>query len=245
MNKKENATDIPIEALESGPFGHSRASARYEIETAIPEDPYDRNRILLEWIGEGKRVLEVGCSTGYMSRALAQRGCCVTGIEVDPVAAERARSYCRVVHVVDLNENGWIAPLPKRGFDVVLMGDVLEHLVDPAQALRQVESLLDKNGSLVISLPNLVHWITRLKILLGHFEYQPMGTLDHTHLRFFTKKTSRKLIESSGYRIVRFHPAIGGRMSGHGRPLWQWLAYLLPGLFAYQMLFDVKKAHNL
>jgi methionine biosynthesis protein MetW len=233
---------MPIGAPELGPFGHSRDSSRYESDLAVPQDGYERNRILLEWIGEGKRVLEVGCSTGYMSRAMVQRGCCVTGIEVDPVAADRARAYCREVHVLDLSAPDWIASVPEREFDVVLLGDVLEHLVDPAQVLRQAVSLLRTNSSLVISLPNVVHWRTRLRILLGQFDYQSTGTLDHTHLRFFTKKTARELIESSGYRIVRSHLVVGGKKLGPARPLWQWLGCLVPGLLAIQMLFEVKKA---
>jgi 2-polyprenyl-3-methyl-5-hydroxy-6-metoxy-1,4-benzoquinol methylase len=134
-----------------------------------------------------------------------------------------------------------MAGLPERGFDVVLLGDVLEHLVMPDATLVQLKEVLAADGALVISLPNVVHWVTRLKILLGRFNYEPWGTLDHTHLRFFTTKTARALIEAAGYRITRFHPVIGGGMARYARPAWQQLAHLAPGLFAYQMLFEAKK----
>lgn len=231
----------PEERAISGPFGYPGDSSRYENHNPRPLDAYDRNRFLLEWVGTGKRVLEVGCSTGYMSRELVQRGSSVTGIEVDPVAAEQSRAHCQSVYVLDLNSPDWIAGLPERGFDVVLLGDVLEHLVMPDATLRQLREVLTADGALVISLPNVVHWVTRLKILFGQFSYEPWGTLDHTHLRFFTTKTATAMIESAGYRITRFHPAIGGRLAGHGRPVWQRLAHLSPGLFAYQMLFEAKK----
>src|SRR5260370_27227285 len=224
----------------SGPFGYSRDSCRYENHDAKPLDAYDRNRFLLEWVGTGKRVLEVGCSTGYMSRELVQRGCSVIGIEVDPAAAERARAHCQAVYVLDLNAPDWMAGLPEKGFDVVLLADVLEHLVMPDATLRQLREVLAPDGALIISLPNVVHWVTRSKISLGQFNYEPWGTLDHTHLRFFTKKTARALIEAAGYRITRFHAAIGGRMVGHARPMCQQLAHFVPGLFAYQMLFEAK-----
>jgi 2-polyprenyl-3-methyl-5-hydroxy-6-metoxy-1,4-benzoquinol methylase len=244
MSKEENEPGKPIPPLEFGPFSYLRASSGYERHWAVPQDPLDRSGTLLEWVGAGKRVLDVGCSTGYISRALVERGCCVTGIEVDPLAAEQARAYCEAVHVLDLNSPDWVANLPEREFDVVLLADVLEHLIDPGRVLCQVRSLLHTNGSLVISLPNVVHWNTRLRFLMGQFEYQAVGTLDHTHLRFFTKKTARELIESSGYRVVRFHPAVGGGRLGRARLLWQWLGYLLPGLFAYQLLFEVKKVDD-
>ncbi len=240
LTRAEDSRRNPSDAVGCGPFGHSKASSRYEGSNVKPRDEYDRNRLLLEWVGDGRRVLEVGCSTGYMSRDLVERGCCVTGIEVDPIAAERARAFCQEVYVLDLDAPDWVAGLPERGFDVVLLGDVLEHLVMPDTTLLQLREVLTSGGALVISLPNVVHWVTRLKILFGQFNYEPWGALDHTHLRFFTTKTARVLIEAAGYRITRFHPAIGGRFNGRARPAWQWLAHFAPGLFAYQMLFEAK-----
>jgi methionine biosynthesis protein MetW len=218
---------------------YSIESARYAPQHA-GLDKYSRNRILIEWVGTGKRVLEVGCSTGYMSQLMKQRDCAVTGIEVDANAAQDAANYCEQVHVLDLNSPEWITRCSKSRFEVVLLGDVLEHLVDPARVLTQMREVLAPNGSLVISLPNIVHWETRVKVLSGRFNYQSCGTLDHTHLRFFTLKTARELIESAGFRIIRFHPAVGGRTTGHLRPIWQMLARMLPGLFAYQFLFQAK-----
>jgi len=63
-----NSGDDSTGAIGSGPFGHSKASSRYESGVVKTWGEYDRNRFLLEWVGVGKRVLEVGCSTGYMSR---------------------------------------------------------------------------------------------------------------------------------------------------------------------------------
>jgi methionine biosynthesis protein MetW len=222
-----------------------REASRYEY--VIPDyeqhrDPYSRTWTLLEWIGRGKRVLELGCATGFMSRYLVQRrGCSVVGIEVDPKAAAEAKAYCSDVLVEDLNSSNWVTRLSDRSFDVAVMGDVLEHLVIPERVLTNLYPLLAKEGRLVISLPNIVHWLTRLKILFGQFNYEPYGILDHTHLRFYTPKTARHIIEGCGYEVTRFHAVPGGRLSGHGRPVWQWLAQRAPNLFAYQMLFEARK----
>jgi 2-polyprenyl-3-methyl-5-hydroxy-6-metoxy-1,4-benzoquinol methylase len=222
--------------------GFSKASSRYESSSVIRENKYDRTQKLLEWVGEGKRVLEMGCSTGYISRLLAERKCDVTGVEIDPAAAEKARAHCREVVVLDVNSPLWVESIGERTFDVVLFADVLEHLVDPWRTLREVAGLLDR-GTVVISLPNVVHFLTRTKIALGQFDYTPTGILDHTHLRFFTIKTARALIESSGYRVTRFHPAIGGgRLSDRVRFALQFSARFAPGLFAYQMLFEARSA---
>ena len=224
----------------------SRDSGRYEY--SIPDyeekpDPYNRTWILLEWTGRGKRVLELGCSTGSMSQYLVQRrGCSVIGVELDSQAASLAKRFCQEVLIEDLNDSNWTARLPLGEFDVILMGDVLEHLADPSGALTRMRPLLRENGRVVISLPNVVHWHTRLKVLCGQFNYESFGILDHTHLRFYTPQTARKMIEASGYEVTRFHPVFRGRLSRHGRALSQWLANLAPGLFAYQMLFEARKS---
>ena len=215
-----------------------RPASRYL--SVIRENPYDRSWRLIRWVGSEKRVLELGCATGYISKRLAESGCEVVGIEIDREVAELARRFCHFVHVSDLNSTDWIKCLDGQTFDVILMGDVLEHLVNPDMILRAVRTLLRPSGYLVVSLPNVVHWVTRIKFVLGRFEYESAGTLDSTHLRFFTPKTARKLIEDAGYRITAFHPAIGGRLSGQVRPVWQWLAARFPSLFAYQLLFEAR-----
>jgi 2-polyprenyl-3-methyl-5-hydroxy-6-metoxy-1,4-benzoquinol methylase len=221
-----------------------RESSRYEY--VIPDyeqhpDVYSRNWILLEWVGTHKRVLELGCSTGFFSKYLRQmRACSVVGLEVDPVAAAEARKFCNEVLLSDLNSAEWMKGLPRQAFDVILMGDVLEHLIEPQAVLEQIQPMLAPNASIIISLPNIVYWGTRLKILFGRFEYESFGILDHTHLRFFTPKTAQKMIESAGYEIIRFHPVFGGPLSGYARPVWQRLANWFPGIFAGQLLFEAK-----
>lgn len=222
--------------------GLPRESSRYEY--VIPDyeqspDSYSRTYILLEWVGKHKRVLELGCSTGFMSRYLVQkRDCSVVGVEADAAAAAQARQWCREVLECDLQNPNWINGLEQRTFDVVLMADVLEHLKDPRDLLEQVHPLLAPDATLVICVPNVVYWGNRVSILLGRFDYQPFGILDHTHLRFFTPGTAREMIQAAGYRITKFHPVLGGRFSGRTRPFGQWLAFRFPGLFAFQLLFE-------
>jgi SAM-dependent methyltransferase len=220
----------------------SDSAARYAAD--IPDyelhpDPYSRTRILLDWVGKDKRVLELGCSTGYMSKYMSQKNrCSVFAIEMDPLAAQQARPFCEEVLVRDLNQPNTLAGVPAGAFGAVLMGDLLEHLVDPRGLLIQLREVLAPDSKIVICLPNVLHWINRMKMFFGHFDYEDAGTLDHTHLRFFTVESARDLIASAGYRITKFYPAFGGRFAGHARPVWQLLANWFPGLFAFQLLFE-------
>lgn len=212
-------------------------SARYE--SAPRNDRYDRSRLILEFVGPNRRVLELGCSTGFFSQWLREMGCSVTGVEVDPVAAKRASAICNRVIIADLDDRSWDSQIEER-FEVVLMGDVLEHLLHPEDLLRSVARMLTPNGFVVVSLPNVVHWTVRLKILLGRFDYQPVGLLDATHLRFFSLRSARALLEDSGYEVLAFHPVIGGRLSTCFRAGWQMVARLVPNLFGYQFLFRAR-----
>ena len=165
------------------------------------------HRILLDAVPDGARVLDVGCATGYLAAQLARRGCRVTGVEADPVAAERARAHCEAVVVGDVEDAACRSELAARApFDVVLCGDVLEHLRDPWSALRALAAL---GGQVVLSVPNVAHWTGRRALARGRFPYAEHGLFDRTHLRFFTRATARDLAQSAGLRVVdeRFAPA--------------------------------------
>jgi 2-polyprenyl-3-methyl-5-hydroxy-6-metoxy-1,4-benzoquinol methylase len=172
-----------------------------------------------------------------MSRLLLKQQCRVVGIEQDPSAAGAAEEFCEQVLVGDLNQSHWLSDVTG-SFDVILIGDVLEHLVHPDRLIRSLKGLLNPGGCLVISLPNVVHWRTRFKILLGKFDYQSEGTLDCTHLRFFSLRSARALIETNGFRIKEFRGSVSGQGSRQVRAIFQALANLFPGFFAYQLLFQ-------
>lgn len=214
-------------------------SSRYNIPTI--DDRFSRNHIFVEEARKYPRVLECGCSTGFISRLIAGDGSRVVGVEIDPEAAEEARRFCARVLSIDLNRSDWTSDVDER-FDLVTFGDVLEHLVDPQAVLSNTRNVLAPGGRVLISLPNIAYWTMRAKLLLGKFEYQSMGLLDYTHLRFFTVDTARKMIRQAGYRIVSFHPVLGDRFTRHFRPMWQRMANLFPNFMAFQMLFLVEPA---
>jgi SAM-dependent methyltransferase len=168
------------------------------------------HRLLLDAVPDGARVLDVGCATGYLAADLARRGCRVTGVEADPAAAERARAHCEAVVVGDVEDDacrGELAALAP--FDVVLCGDVLEHLRDPWSALRALAVLVTPGGKVVLSVPNVAHWTGRRAVARGRFPYAEHGLFDRTHLRFFTRASARDLAEGAGLHVVeeRFAPA--------------------------------------
>ena len=156
---------------------------------------------MLIFIGTNKRVIDFGCASGYFSELLTTKGCIVTGVEINPEAAKLAEQYCQQVIVADLDFVSLQEILPNQLFDVAIFGDVLEHLRNPWQILKETKSLLKPDGYVVASIPNIAHGSIRLSLLQGKFEYSELGILDNTHLRFFTRKTVEELFEKSGYLI--------------------------------------------
>ncbi len=152
-------------------------------------------------VGENKRVIDFGCATGYFAQLLTTKGCRVTGIEINQDAAKVAEQYCEQVIVADLDLVSLTEILPDQAFDVAIFGDVLEHLRDPWRVLKETQKLLNSEGYIVASIPNIAHGSIRLALLQGKFDYTDLGILDNTHLRFFTRKTLEELLENSGYFI--------------------------------------------
>jgi 2-polyprenyl-3-methyl-5-hydroxy-6-metoxy-1,4-benzoquinol methylase len=145
-------------------------------------------------------VLDVGCGTGSVGRHLMDnKNARVTGVEPHAERAAQARSLGLDVH------NAAFTPELAVGlgrFDVVLFADVLEHIPAPATFLQLAHSLLHKDGCVIIVVPNAVHWSMRWHILTGHFDYSACGIRDGTHLRWFTRKSIKRLLHATGYSVT-------------------------------------------
>ena len=163
-----------------------------------PGDLNTSHGITLDFVGWNKSILEIGCSTGFMTKVFQQRGCKVVGIEFDPDAASVATSYAEEVIVGDLEKTDVWTKVGDQKFDFIVAGDVLEHLKDPLACLRSAVSHINSTGTVVISLPNISHADVRLSLFNGRFDYRETGLLDQTHLHFFTIDTVRKLLREAG-----------------------------------------------
>jgi 2-polyprenyl-3-methyl-5-hydroxy-6-metoxy-1,4-benzoquinol methylase len=202
------------------------------------ERPRGGHARLVELALEGgpRDVLDVGCSSGYLARPLTDAGARVLGLEIDPDAAAQARSVCAEVVVGDVESME--LPFERESFDVILCGDVVEHLRDPGAALARLRPLLRPRGRLVLTTPNVANWSMRLSLLAGRWRYTERGILDRTHTHLFTRKTLVETVETAGYRIVTLDhtapvPFVGTpavERAAHA------VAAVWPSLFAYQFL---------
>lgn len=163
-----------------------------------------------------RRVLEIGCGGGANLVEIKRRHpqCQTTGVEVREEAA-RIAGRAGVDHVVlgDMLDASTL-PFHRGDFDLIILSHVLEHFAHPEQVLALALSWLSEGGRLLIALPNVRH-LSVLKELLwdGDFRYQSSGILDHTHLRFFTRKSATRFLQDNGLAIELCRPDISGRKS--------------------------------
>jgi 2-polyprenyl-3-methyl-5-hydroxy-6-metoxy-1,4-benzoquinol methylase len=160
---------------------------------------------IIKLTGVHKKILEIGTSIGNVSKVLKERENSVTGIEIDSEAAVIANQYCDHMIIGDVETIDLDNELEPVSFDVIICGDVLEHLIKPADLLKKVKKYLKPEGFLVVSLPNFCHGDVILNILKGDFKYTSMGLLDETHLRFFGLKNIIALFSECGYQISDIH----------------------------------------
>ena len=168
--------------------------------------------LLEEHVLEGRtepRILDVGCGCGAHARAVRERAprAHITGIEPNPQAAALAAEACDEVFSGTLDEylatqaeSESAAAAP---FDGVVLSDVLEHTADPVAFLRALAAAPAlRAATIVLSVPNYAVWYNRLFTLAGRFEYWWSGLYDRTHLRFFTRRSIRALLEYCDFEVV-------------------------------------------
>ena len=202
------------------------------------------NLALLELIKSKSagRALDCGCGAGDNARILAARGWDVDGITISLDEQDKAAQICKTVLITDLDAG---LPAAVTGvYDLVVFSHVLEHLRNPSRVLNEIRRVLAPDGIVAVALPNVLNWRSRLRFMLGQFEYEEGGIMDNTHLRFYTFASGRRLLESNGFlvstatvegifplaRKIMLPSRIVGRLDKFAGSYW-------PGLFGWQLLF--------
>lgn len=150
----------------------------------------------------GLSVLELGCGAGATGALALGHGKCGTwvGIERHGAAASEAARVLTDVVVGDVDCLD--IPYAEASFDLLLMGEVLEHLPDPEATLRRLVRFLKPGGAALASTPNIGHWRIIAGLLVGRFDYEAQGVMDRTHLKWFTPRSLKRAFEQAGLADV-------------------------------------------
>lgn len=160
------------------------------------------------------RVLEIGCGAGGLARAYKARNPNVyyVGVELFQAAAEQAAQWLDhvILGSIETPEVQQALTDVQQGqlFDVLILGDVLEHLRDPWNVLTELRTRMTAGGICLACIPNVSHWSIVRSLLTGRWDYAEQGLLDRTHLRFFTLDTSVEMFMKAGWKLIDASPRI-------------------------------------
>jgi 2-polyprenyl-3-methyl-5-hydroxy-6-metoxy-1,4-benzoquinol methylase len=148
------------------------------------------------------KILDIGCGTGILGAYFKKKqNCTVYGVEINETAYKEA--LLNLDSVIKGNIELIDLPFEKSSFDIIIMGDVLEHLINTISSLKKLHFFLKENGRILISVPNVRHWKIMLKLLFqDSWKYEPSGILDYTHMRFFTKKSLLALLKDNDINVI-------------------------------------------
>lgn len=226
-------------------------------------DRYSSHQQIVAWLNQHTRelaadrpgvVYDIGCAQGFLGQLLRSESFVLYGMDFDSDAVNTAQAYYHSTQQVDIEQPPFII-FPESP-DILVLADVLEHTRDPETCLRNLlETYLRSGGWVIVSVLNIANVFIRWFLLWGRFDYTERGILDRTHLRFFTRKTILKLLQSVDLNVVQvastanplrlIHPIFGEE-----HPLWflhkinALAGRLFPTFFGYQFILYGSYAPN-
>jgi len=186
----------------------------------------ERAEIFSKWLGKGKKILELGCRDGSLTKLFAE-GNKITGVDIDKNALELFEKNLggKAVYL-DLNSE-W--PFGENEFDAVVASEVLEHLYKPEETVKKVLLSLKPGGLFIGTVPNAFSLANRFRLFMA----QPNKTAlaDPTHVHQFSYKelksiTEKYFKEAEIFGIGRLAPTLGK---------------IMPGMFSFLLVFRCKK----
>ncbi len=196
------------------------------------------------------KVLDIGCSKGFVARRMRDINLDFYGIEIDKKDATIAEPYYKNIKICDLDDN--IPSYRKEFFEIIIMADVLEHLKNPLYVLNHFKKFLAKNGLIIVSTGNVANIWIRLNLLFGCFDYTNRGIIDKTHTHLYTLKTFKKLVQEANFMVNKIFvtpiplPLISSLFSeGNALHFVHKISYMVTllwkKLFGYQFILVCKK----
>jgi 2-polyprenyl-3-methyl-5-hydroxy-6-metoxy-1,4-benzoquinol methylase len=207
------------------------------------------NYLTSSFSGKKANILDVGCSKGFIGKALRKSGFIFYGIEIDKGDIKIASKYYKNIKAADLDTDQ--ITYKKNFFDVMIISDVIEHLKKP-EVVSKLIPFLKKDGVIILATGNIANLYIRLRLLFGKFDYEDRGILDKTHLKLYTMKTFRQYTYDLGLNIINeeYTPIplpLVHTIFSEGMPLnivhkiSYLFTYFIPTVFCFEFILYCKK----
>jgi len=163
------------------------------------------------------RILELGCGNGYFCNVLSGIGHEVVGVDVSETGIESANNYFSEIRFIksDIYDLLTSPMLTSEFFDVVIAIEVIEHLQYPRELIKVAKKYLKRGGQLIISTPYHGYFKNLAISLLNKWDDHFSVFWDVGHIKFFSVKTLKKMLEDEGFNDIRF------RFSGRLPAFWK------------------------
>lgn len=194
---------------------------------------------IVELSSKNKRILDVGCGFGDVGAMLIDRSNEVYGVDISKQCVKVCASKGMITKLCDVEKDA----IPfKEKFDVIIAGEIIEHVYDTEGFLKKLRSSLKKDGELIITTPNVAALGRRLLLLIGKNPHlEPSLDIKYAgHVRYFTKNLLKELLEGAGFRVVHFSSGVIN-FNSSGTIKSETLANLYP-TFGNTLIFKCKKS---
>jgi len=188
-----------------------------------------------------KNILDIGCYDGTFLFLVKNKKNKFYGIETSDYGVRESRKKGIAVERFFIDDKTKL-PFKNDFFDLVIAGEIIEHIYDTDFFLREIYRLLKKDGFLLISTPNIASFGRRLMLFFGLnpiIEISPNEQNSSGHIRYFTFRTLKKLLKKHGFKIIIRRPDIIN-FSSNGRFKLAFLARIFPN-FSQSLIFLVSK----
>ncbi len=178
---------------------------KYSVELEL--DFKNSLSLILKRVKGNSKILEFGPASGRLTEYLQVKlGCELTIVEIDKESGTQAAKFAKQSFLGkdqgDIESFFWFEKLENEKFDAIIFADVLEHLHDPETVLVKAKKLLSETGSILISIPNIAHNAVLIDLINNKFQYNSIGLLDNTHLKFFTYYSFLEMLNRAGLFTV-------------------------------------------
>ena len=148
------------------------------------------------------KILDLGCGNGDLGNLLKTDMHYIDGVTISESEFKFAKNILDNVYLYNL-EQGLPEDILENKYDIILCSHILEHLCYPNKLLQDIKNVLTESGHLVVCLPNILHYKSRLELLKGNFVYSEVGLWDHTHFKWYTFESAKILLVDNGFKIKR------------------------------------------
>ncbi len=191
-------------------------------------------------------ILDSACGEGTLGKLLKENysaSTVLTGCDISETALSLAAPFYDELHQINLEHDDLLEKMNNKRFDFAIALEVLEHLFEPEKALHQLRSLLEDNGILIASFPNIAWYQNRLDLLRGDF---PKDYLIHNaeHIHHFTLNSFHDLLENAGFELTDVLPCYKFPRWIRPKRLFYPILKQFPSLFGYQIVTKARIKKN-